>query len=80
MASSLRAVEIAVLMNWRSSAGGSAPVCRHQVSLTAGTILHNTKTPLTVWFWAAYLMTTDKRGSEIQQLAPQRASRLAPVG
>jgi transposase-like protein len=36
--------------------------CRRQVSLTAGTILHNTKTPLTVWFWAAYLMTTDKRG------------------
>jgi transposase-like protein len=30
--------------------------------LTAGTILHNTKTPLTIWFWAAYLMTTDKRG------------------
>jgi len=36
--------------------------CKYQVSLTAGTILHNTKTPLTVWFWAAYLMTTDKRG------------------
>jgi transposase-like protein len=36
--------------------------CRYQVSLTAGTILHNTKLPLTVWFWAAYLMTTDKRG------------------
>src|SRR6202162_4923427 len=36
--------------------------CWYQVSLTAGTILHNTKTPLTVWFWAAYLMTTDKRG------------------
>lgn len=36
--------------------------CRHQVSLTAGTILHNTKTPLTVWFWAAYLTVTDKRG------------------
>src|ERR1700693_5518421 len=36
--------------------------CRHQVSLTAGTVLHNTKTPLTLWFWAAYLMTTDKRG------------------
>ena len=36
--------------------------CRNQVSLTAGTILHNTKTPLTQWFWAAYLMTTDKRG------------------
>ncbi len=36
--------------------------CRYQVSLTAGTVLHNSKTPLTVWFWAAYLMTTDKRG------------------
>ena len=36
--------------------------CRHQVSLTSGTILHRTKLPLTGWFWAAYLMTTDKRG------------------
>ena len=36
--------------------------CRHQTSVTAGTILHRTKTLLTVWFWAAYLMTTDKRG------------------
>lgn len=36
--------------------------CRHQVWLTSGTVLHNTKIPLTVWFWAAYLMTTDKRG------------------
>ena len=36
--------------------------CRRQVSLTSGTVLHNTKTPLTLWFWAAYLMTTDKRG------------------
>src|SRR6516225_9237637 len=36
--------------------------CRHQVSLTSGTILHRTKIPLTHWFWAAYLMTIDKRG------------------
>ena len=36
--------------------------CRYQVSLTAGTVFHRTKMPLTVWFWAAYLMTTDKRG------------------
>lgn len=36
--------------------------CRYQVSLTAGTMLHNTKTPLTVWFWAACLTVTDKRG------------------
>ena len=36
--------------------------CRYQVSLTAGTVLHNTKLPLTVWFWATYLLTTDTRG------------------
>src|SRR5207344_408794 len=36
--------------------------CRHQVSLTSGTILHNTRISLVIWFWAAYLMTTDKRG------------------
>lgn len=36
--------------------------CKHQVSLTSGTVLHRTKTPLTAWFWAAYQMTTDKRG------------------
>lgn len=36
--------------------------CRHQSTVTSGTVLHNTKIPLTVWFWAAYLMTTDKRG------------------
>ena len=39
--------------------------CRHQTSVTAGTILHRTKTPLTVWFWAAYLMITDKRGLSV---------------
>jgi hypothetical protein len=32
------------------------------VSLTAGTVFHRTKLLLTVWFWAAYLMATDKRG------------------
>src|SRR5262245_45180641 len=36
--------------------------CRYQVSLTAGTSLHTTKRPVAVWFWAAYLRTTDKRG------------------
>ena len=51
-----RAYELVKLRRWQCTG------CRQQVSLTAGTILHNTKTPLTVWFWAAYLMTTDKRG------------------
>src|SRR5438067_7665801 len=48
--------ELANLNRWECAG------CRYQGSLTAGTVLHNTKTPLTVWFWAAYLMTTDKRG------------------
>jgi transposase-like protein len=51
-----RAYELVSQRRWECAG------CRRQVSLTAGTILHNTKTPLTVWFWAAYLMTTDKRG------------------
>ena len=51
-----RAYELVALRRWQCTS------CRHQSSLTAGTILHNTKTPLTVWFWAAYLMSTDKRG------------------
>lgn len=36
--------------------------CRYQASLTAGTVLDNSKLPLTVWFWAAYQMATDRRG------------------
>ncbi len=36
--------------------------CRHQTSLTAGTIMHRTRTPLVKWFWAFYLISTDKRG------------------
>ena len=48
--------------------------CRYPVSLTAGTVLHNTKLPLTVWFWAAYLMTTDTRGISALLLQRQLAS------
>jgi len=51
-----RAYELSSLRLWQCTS------CRHQASATAGTILHRTKAPLTVWFWAAYLMTTDKRG------------------
>jgi transposase-like protein len=34
--------------------------CRHQVSLTAGTIFENTKLPLTQWFLAMFFMTQSK--------------------
>src|ERR1700730_4524016 len=63
------AYELANLRRWKCAA------CRYQASLTAGTILHNTKTPLTVWFWAAYLMTTDKRGVSALLLQRQLALR-----
>ena len=36
--------------------------CRHQVSVTAGTLLHATKLPLVKWFWAIYLAASDKGG------------------
>lgn len=64
-----RAYELARVRRWQCAG------CRHQVSLTAGTILHNTKTPLTVWFWAAYLMSTDKRGVSALLLQRQLALR-----
>jgi transposase-like protein len=62
-----RAYELVELKRWQCTG------CRHQVSLTAGTSLNNTKTPLTVWFWAAYLMTTDKRGVSALLLQRQLA-------
>ena len=37
--------------------------CGKQTSVTAGTVMHGSKLPLTVWFWAAYLMTTHSNGS-----------------
>ncbi len=38
------------------------PSCRKQTSATAGTIMDHTRLPLTVWFHAAFLMATDRRG------------------
>lgn len=45
--------------------------CRHQVSLTAGTIFHKTRTPLLKWFWAIYLAGQDKGGVSALRLAKQ---------
>jgi transposase-like protein len=36
--------------------------CRHQTSLTAGTIFHRSHLPLRSWFWAMWLMCTQKTG------------------
>ena len=45
--------------------------CRRQTSVTAGTVMHRTHLPLTVWFWAFYLCATDKRGISAKGLAGQ---------
>ena len=36
--------------------------CHHQVSITAGTIFHSTKLPLTTWFLGLYFIVQDKKG------------------
>lgn len=45
--------------------------CHHQVSVTAGTVMHGTHLPLKLWFWAAYLVTTHTPGISAVQLQRQ---------
>src|SRR4051812_19363882 len=45
--------------------------CRHQTSVTAGTVLHRTHVPLRLWFAAAYLVTTPTPGFSAVQLQRQ---------
>ena len=45
--------------------------CGRQTSVTAGTIMHHSKLPLTTWFWAAYLMATHSNGISALQLQRQ---------
>ncbi len=42
--------------------------CRHQTSVTAGTIMHKTHIKLDVWFLAIYLTAHDKRGVSAKKL------------
>jgi len=55
---------------WRRSSLGTSCVgrrectaCGRQSSVTAGTIFHKSRTPLTVWFVAAWLLTSQKSGA-----------------
>jgi hypothetical protein len=47
--------------------------CGRQTSVTAGTIMHHSKLPLTTWFWASYLMATHSNGISALQLQRQLA-------
>ena len=54
---------------WRQTRGRLVcPVCRHHASVTAGTILDKTRTPLTTWFEAAWHVTTAKSGLSAKTL------------
>jgi len=51
------------LRGWRTGDGRwSCGGCARRVSVTAGTIFHGTRTPLTVWFVAAWQLTSQKNG------------------
>jgi transposase-like protein len=45
--------------------------CGRQTSVTAGTVMHKTRLPLTLWFWAAYLAATHGPGISALQLQRQ---------
>ncbi len=45
--------------------------CRKQTYLTVGTVMERTKTPLSVWFWAAYLVSTHTAGMSALQFQRQ---------
>src|SRR3954447_21835724 len=46
--------------------------CSKQTSVTAGTIMHHSKLPLTIWFWAAYLMATHSNSLPQRRLGASR--------
>lgn len=43
--------------------------CHKQSSVTAGTVMHRSHLPLTVWFWAMFLVSRDKRGYSAKRLS-----------
>jgi transposase-like protein len=55
----------------RSSVVLRCRTCQVNTSLTAGTIMQKTHTPLTTWFWGAYLVTTQTPGMSALQFQRQ---------
>ena len=45
--------------------------CNRDTSLTAGTVMERTHTPLSVWFWAAYLVASQTPGMSAAQFQRQ---------
>jgi transposase-like protein len=55
----------------RSSVVLRCRACQANTSLTAGTVMERTHTPLTTWFWGAYLVTTQTPGQSALQFQRQ---------
>lgn len=45
--------------------------CKSNASLTAGTVMQSSHTPLSTWFWGAYLVTTQTPGQSALQFQRQ---------
>lgn len=45
--------------------------CKVNTSLTSGTVMQSTHTPLSTWFWGAYLITTQTTGQSALQFQRQ---------
>lgn len=45
--------------------------CRHQTSVTAGTVMDRSHLELRIWVWAIYLVARDKRGYSAMQLSTE---------
>lgn len=55
---------------WKISTRGlyKCASCKHQVSLTAGTVFHKTRTELLKWFMLIFRMATSKTGVSINEM------------
>src|ERR1700684_1050755 len=45
--------------------------CRRQTGLTVGTVMERSHTPLSIWFWAAYLVASQTPGMSAVQFQRQ---------
>ena len=45
--------------------------CRRQTGLTVGTVMERSRTPLSTWFWAAYLVASQTKGMSAVQFQRQ---------
>ena len=50
--------------------------CKRDNRLTAGTVMQDTHTPLSIWFWGAYLVATDTAGVSAVQFQRQLGLRV----